>query len=189
MMLLSGWNMSAEHDYCSKCTWHNPYSRVSLISLHMMKMHHHKILMATQISYYAAHNKRESLDGLKLLVRYDMSDEDESDSMFSTSKCCCIEAQQIPISPISPASKFFQMCFSSLERRAPFEPAARQKELSEGIMAVYMECVVRSCQAVPLSWFARVSEKRDFGRWIMDCQKSILRATLLRDSEPSGMRK
>ncbi len=58
------------------------------------------------------------------------------------------EAQQIPISP---SSKFFQMCFSSLERRAPFEPAARQKELSEGIMAVYMECVVRSCQAVPLS--------------------------------------
>lgn len=116
-----------------------------------MKVHHHKILMATQISLYDSHNKHESVDSLKLLVRYDMSDEDESDSMFSTSKCCCIEAQQIPISPISPSSKFFQMCFSSLERRAPFEPAARQKELSEGIMAVYMGCVVRSCQAVPLS--------------------------------------
>lgn len=61
------------------------------------------------------------------------------------------EAQQIPIFPILPSSKFFQMCFSSLERRASFEPAAKQKEISEGIMAVYMEHVVRSYQAVPLS--------------------------------------
>ncbi len=50
-----------------------------------MKVHHHKILMATQISLYDSHNKHESVDSLKLLVRYDMSDEDESDSMFSTS--------------------------------------------------------------------------------------------------------
>ncbi len=168
LMLLSGWHMSA---LLLEIHLTEPIQWVSFISVRMMKVHHHKILMAKQISLYDSHNKQESVDGLKLLVRYDMSDEDECDSMFSTSKCCCVEAQQIPISP---SSKFFQMCFSSLERRAPFEPAARQKELSEGIMAVYMECVVRSCQAVPLSWFVRVSENGALGgeSWIVRNQFS-----------------
>ncbi len=42
-----------------------PIQWVSFISVRMMKVHHHKILMAKQISLYDSHNKQESVDGLK----------------------------------------------------------------------------------------------------------------------------